>query len=299
MMNRDARPSIVKIRKAKPSDKGPLLDFIKDVWGGHDYIPDVWDEWIADTSAKMFVIEADGRQVGMNRMRFLPDGSGWLEGVRIHPDYRGRGLASMLGVHSMRVGARKSVAGYRLATYSRNKSARRQISKMGFREIARADFYEPEPGARFRKQKGVWRAEERELPEILEMASGSKEYKLGAGVYWDVSAAVRLAPDVLAALIREGSVFRTDGALAVARIGAQAGELWNQISFLTGRPEAAARLVRHLLAKKDGVEIGWTVAYLPRGSPLAGTLEEIGMKRTQSLLLFEGRAPDTVGKRRL
>lgn len=289
---------VVKIRKAKPSDKGPLLDFIKDVWGGHDYIPGVWDEWLADTRAKMFVIEVDGTQVGMDRMRFLPDGSGWLEGVRIHPDYRGRGLASMLGIHSMKAGARNGVAVYRLATYSRNKSARRQISKMGFGEIARANFYEPEPGARFPRQKGVWMTEKRELPEILEMVSGSKEYKLGAGVYWDVSAAVRLAPNVLADLIGDGSVFRTDGAVAVARIGAQGGELWNQICFLTGRPEAAARLVKHLLAKKDEVKMSWTVAYLPRGSPLAGTLKEIGMKRTQSLLLFEGMAPDPVGKRK-
>ena len=295
-MRRDARRSSVKIRKARPSDKGPLLDFIKDVWGGHDYIPGVWDEWLADTGAKMLVVEVGGRQVGMNRTRFLPDGSGWLEGVRIHPDYRGRGLASMLGVHSMKAGLRNGVEVYRLATYGRNKPARRQISKMGFREIARANFYEPEPGARFREQKGVWRVDGRELPEVLEIVSGSKEYGLGAGVYWDVSAAVRLNPEVLAALIEGGSVFRSDGAVALARIGSQGGEFWNQICFLTGRPDAAARLVKHLLGRRQGVEIGWTVAYLPRGSPLAGTLRGVGMKKTQSLLLFEGRARELLGK---
>lgn len=286
----------VKIRNARPSDKGPLLDFIKDVWGGHDYIPGVWDEWLADASAEMSVIEVDGRQVGMNRMRSLPDGSGWLEGVRIHPDYRRRGLASMLGVHSIKAGVGNGVDVYRLATYNRNKPARRQISKMGFREIARADFYEPEPGARFREQKGVWRAEKRELPEILGMVNGSKEYKVGAGVYWDISAAVRLASNVLATLIEDGSVFRSDGAVAVTRIGSQAGELWNQICFLTGKPDATARLVKHLLGRKQEVKIDWTVAYLPRGSPLAGTLKGIGMKKTQSLVLFEGRAKDLLGK---
>ena len=56
--------------------------------------------------------------------------------------------------------------------------------------------------------------------------------------------------------------------------------------------------MKHLLAKKDEVKMSWTVVYLPRGSPLAGTLKEIGMKRTQSLLLFEGMAPDPVGKRK-
>ena len=295
-MKRDARPLSVKIRNARPSDKGPLLDFIKDVWGGHDYIPEVWDEWLADTSAKMSVIEVDGRQVGMNRMRFLPDGSGWLEGVRIHPDYRGMGLASMLGVHSIKAGVRNGVDVYRLATYNRNKPARRQISKMGFREIARADFYEPEPGARFREQKGVWRAEERELPEILGMVNGSKEYRLGADVYWDVSAAARLTLRVLVGLIEGGSVFRSDGAVAVARIGSQGGELWNQICFLMGRPDAAARLVKHLLGKKVEIKVGWTVAYLPRGSLLAGTLKGIGMKKTQSLVLFESGAEDLLGK---
>jgi hypothetical protein len=107
---------------------------------------------------------------------------------------------------------------------------------------------------------------------------------------------VRLNPEVLAALIEGGSVFRSEGAVAVARIGSQGGELWNQICFLTGRPDAAARLVKHLLGRKQEVKIGWTVAYLPRGSPLAGTLEGVGMKKTQSLLLFEGRARDLLGK---
>src|SRR5271157_1929223 len=84
-----------RIREARPSDKEPLIDFIKDVWGGHDYIPKVWDAWIGDRKARMFVVEVDGRPVGMNRMRFLPDGVAWLEGARIHPDFRRKGLATM------------------------------------------------------------------------------------------------------------------------------------------------------------------------------------------------------------
>jgi hypothetical protein len=65
---------------------------------------------------------------------------------------------------------------------------------------------------------------------------------------------------------------------------------------LTGKPDATARLVKHLLGRKQEVKIDWTVAYLPRGSPLAGTLKGIGMKKTQSLVLFEGRAKDLLGK---
>ena len=90
-------------RPARPSDKAPLMSFIREVWGGHDYIPYVWDWWLKDRTGKMFVVEVDGVPVGMNRVRFLEDGSAWFEGVRVHPDFRGKGLATMLGENSMKV----------------------------------------------------------------------------------------------------------------------------------------------------------------------------------------------------
>lgn len=58
---------IARVRPARPADKRPLMSFIKDNWGGHDYIPRMWDEWLKDKTGKVFIVEADGVPVGMNK----------------------------------------------------------------------------------------------------------------------------------------------------------------------------------------------------------------------------------------
>ena len=114
---------VPRVRRVRPSDRAPLMSFIKGVWGGHDYIPYVWDEWAKDEVNPMFVVEVDGTPVGMNRLRFLEDGSAWFEGVRIHPAHRGRGLATMLGENSIRVAKRRGATEFKLTSGSRNKMA--------------------------------------------------------------------------------------------------------------------------------------------------------------------------------
>ena len=37
----------VVIRPTLPSDTPDVLEFCKRIWDGHDYIPYVWDEWLA------------------------------------------------------------------------------------------------------------------------------------------------------------------------------------------------------------------------------------------------------------
>lgn len=280
----------IVVRRAKASDKAPLMDFIRKVWGGHDYIPFVWDEWLADRKSVLDVLEIDGKQIGMGRLRFLDDGVGWLEGARIHPNFRGRGLASVLGQELMNVGLEKGVTAFRLASNSRNAAAHRQVAKIGFKEKSRVSVYEPRSGTRFRAQRDVRQAKERELPEIEMMVRDSKEYRIGGGVYWDGFTATGLGPKVLASLVREGSVFRSDGAIAVARVRSEGGSGWRQVCFIAGRPDGAVKLVKHVFGKKEGVRTNWKLAFVPQGSPLIATIREMGLRRSWSLVLFEGGA---------
>ena len=264
------------------------MSFIKDVWGGHDYIPRVWDDWIRDRSAKMFVLEADGKQVAMNRVRFLEDGSAWFEGVRVHPSYRGMGLASMLGEYSMKVASQKGARVYRLTSNSRNKPAHRQVARIRFGEISRVSVYEPEKGKKFGPQAGVRMATASDVDLVRRAVEMSKEYTLGAGVMWDSFTAISLTDKVIASNVRDGSVFMSDGAVAVARPGREGKEVWNQICFLSGKADPAVRLVRHIFGTKGRAD--WKIVFVPQRSPLVGALRRGGMKRSFSLVLFERKA---------
>ena len=277
----------IETRDARPSDKEPLMDFIRNVWGGHDYIPYVWDSWIRDRAAKLFVVEVDGKPVGMSRMRILPDGMAWLEGARVHPDYRRRGLASLLARHSMEVGKRAGIKAYRLSSSSYNRAAHAQVKKMGFREVTRISVYESPSKANYSPLKSVWRADKMESQKVQPVVERSPEYRLGAGVYWDDFSAVSLTARIIDGLIREESVFLTEGGVAVARIGGEGGEIWRQVCFVTGTPEATVRLVEHVFGTRERARAHRRLIYLPQGSRVIREMRELGLKRTWPLVLFE------------
>lgn len=276
-----------RVRLARSADKGQLMSFIKDVWEGHDYIPRIWDEWLKDETGKMFVVEADGVPVGMSRVKFLEDGSAWLEGARVHPSFRGRGLALRMGEDSMRVAMDRGVKVFRLTSWSRNKAAHGAIARMNFKESSRISVYGPKKGTKFAPQKGVKLAGMNELLRVTKMIRDSREFKLGSGVFWDAFTAASLNPSIINKLVGEGSVWITGESVVVARVGGEGGETWRQVCFLTGKGDEPVKLVRHVFGLREGAKATRRIVYLPQGSPLIGALRGAGFSRLTSLILFE------------
>jgi len=279
----------VRVRAARPSDKAPLMGFIKEVWGGHDYIPKVWDQWLTDHSGKMFVVEADGVPVGMNRVRFLEDGSAWFEGARVHPDFRGRGLGSMLGENSMKVARERGVSVFRLTSGSRNRPAHRQIARIRFNEVARFSVYEPPRGSKVKPRGDAERMGTDDFAEAMRILGGTREFALGGGVFWHDFTAAALTPKVLRGLLHEGAVWKSREAIAIARLGGEGeGAVWEELCFLGGPAPDAMNLVRALLGKNPEAHESWV--FVPRRSPLIHSLRSAGYVRNFSMILFERRA---------
>ncbi len=274
------------VRPAKAADRRPLMRFIRHVWGGHDYIPNVWDTWLRDEHGRMFVVEVGGLPVGMNRVRFMRDGSAWFEGARVHPDFRGEGLATKLGENSINVAKQRGIRLFRLTSGSRNRAAHRQIARMEFKEVSRVSMYTPK-GARFRLQSGVAKATARDVPRVMELVTSSDEFRLGSGVYWSAFAAEGLTRPVVDSLVREGTVYTAGGSVAVAKVVRVGDWSWKEVCFLGGEAEGALRLVRHVLVGVTGTRLGWRLVYIPQGSRLIRVLREGGFVRDSSLVLFE------------
>ncbi len=274
------------VRPAEPSDKEPLMSFIKDVWGGHDYIPGVWDDWIRDKVNRVFVVEADGFPVGMNRLRFMEDGSAWFEGARVHPAHRGKGLATMLGQNSMKVARELGIRTFRLTSGSRNKTAHRQIARIGFVEVTRFSIYKPSKGPLSRG--GATRVGPSGLDEVMGLVCGSAEFKLGHGVFWHNWGAAVITPDVLRMLVGEGSVGRLGGAVGVSKDGGEGRGVWEEIGFIGGEPKDAVRLARCILGRRKDASERWV--FVPQGSPVIHSLRTAGFERHFSNILFERKA---------
>src|SRR5690242_14867206 len=60
-------PQVV-CRPALPSDAPAVLEFTKFIWGGHDYIKYVWDDWLADPHGILAVAEYAGRAVALGKV---------------------------------------------------------------------------------------------------------------------------------------------------------------------------------------------------------------------------------------
>jgi GNAT superfamily N-acetyltransferase len=264
------------------------MSFIKEVWGGHDYIPRVWEEWLRDNRGRMFVVEADGVPVGMNRVRFLEDGSAWFEGARVHPAFRGRGLASMLGENSAKFAKERGAKVFRLTSGSRNLHAHRQIGRIGFKEVSRFSVYQPS-SVRRRRSSGVAKeGRSAEFPELMRLIEGSREFKLGSGVYWHDFAATSLTPDVVKKLIAKGSVWRWRDAVAVAMAGGEGSEMWEEVCFLGGPAFDSVDLARSLIGRRKRAAERWV--FLPQSSPIISALRRVGYERNFSMVLFERTA---------
>lgn len=71
-----------------------MLELSSHIWEGHDYLPYVWQDWLAEQHGLLAVAEFWDRIVGVGKLTYLSPSQWWLEGLRIHPEFEGRGFAS-------------------------------------------------------------------------------------------------------------------------------------------------------------------------------------------------------------
>jgi N-acetylglutamate synthase-like GNAT family acetyltransferase len=129
------------IREAKPGDKPFIEEITRLTWGGEDYLACVFDEWIRD--GNFYVLELDGKVVGTAKLTLLPNKVGWMEGLRVHPDYRGRGYGKLLHDFVLWKGEKLAEEGkieaLEFATYFLNRESITMARKTGF--LVKARFF--------------------------------------------------------------------------------------------------------------------------------------------------------------
>lgn len=128
----------LRIRSYRPDDKKPLVEMTKGNWGGHDHLPYHIDEWVNDEDHFVFVGEIQGEIVGLSILRLMDDGmTGWMEGLRVHPDFRGMGIASKMSERLIEAGNKLGVKRYRLTLAEQNKASSTIASKLGLKPIVK------------------------------------------------------------------------------------------------------------------------------------------------------------------
>lgn len=136
------------IRQAYSSDKSMALDFCKDTFSWGDYVSYTWDSWIKE--GNLLVLEEDRKILGFCHSVFYFSFSfDWIEGIRIHPNYRRRRLATEL-IETVERHARdiKLEFSYMLIDDS-NKPSISLASKLDYTKIDTWGFYKLSPRQTF------------------------------------------------------------------------------------------------------------------------------------------------------
>ena len=251
----------VTIRLAQPQDKATVLAFCAQTWDWGDYIPQVWDEWLADPSGRLLVAILADRPVGLIHMQMVASDECWLEGMRVDPAMRKQGISKRLNEQAMREARRMGATVARLATRSDNVVAQRALDSGGFAQVGTYLHYAA-PAEEVRGAPQPLVAAAQDLPALLAFLDRSNIFPVTGGlIYADWGDRTRaLTEEVLSERLANGQVLllRQWGDFqAIAICGLQnAAEPVLLVEYIDGTTEGVGRLAYGMrsLALERGLE---------------------------------------------
>src|SRR5438105_4668636 len=131
------------IRRARRSDKRDVLAAVRTIWGGQDRIPDVFDRWVTHRTGPFFVAESGGRVVGMGKLTVVSPTEAWLEGGRVAPRWRRKGIATALIAHRVAYARDRGFRVLRFSTASDNTPIHRAARHFGFTRVGALSRRDP------------------------------------------------------------------------------------------------------------------------------------------------------------
>lgn len=236
-MDPDLRLSIELVQ---PADKERILSFCVNSFGWGDYIPGVWGKWLSDPRGVFFKAVVYEKPVGICHVFFRNEAEGWLEGARVDPLYRRRGIASALLEHGVELAFRKRARVIRMGIEESNQPSLALVNKISFRTVTKSLRFEgcPKPSATTRFSR--W-AEDSDLDELWTFLLRSRLYVKSGRLYTKSWVWLELTRDVLTVFVcnNQAILGRAEGEISgLALVGSPKrmtdGDSHLQICYLDG-----------------------------------------------------------------
>ncbi|WP_224450206.1 GNAT family N-acetyltransferase [Haloprofundus salilacus] len=147
------------VRQARPEDYDAVAAFTSETWaerGGSDYIPRIYHDWITGDSERQrtFVLDAEGdaespseELAGICQGVLLSEYEAWAQGMRVNPDYRGRGASMRLSKALFAWAKERGATVARNMVFSWNVAGLGQSRATGFAPCAEFRWGMPTPDA--------------------------------------------------------------------------------------------------------------------------------------------------------
>jgi len=126
-----------RFRRATERDRAAVFAFCQMTWEGGDYIPRVWDRWLADLHGALVVgVGADDYPVALGKLSVPAPGEGFIEGVRVAPAVRGQGWGRAMFAHLRERAYAQGLRVVRFLTEATNTPVHRIAGALGFAHVA-------------------------------------------------------------------------------------------------------------------------------------------------------------------
>jgi GNAT superfamily N-acetyltransferase len=258
------------IRPVRPGDRDRVVELTKDVWGGNDYLPDVFDDWVADAASAFEAVEVDGTVVGLQRLRPYAPGLVWYEGLRVATSHRRQGVARAMLLSAIAEAREQGHGEMRLATG--NPDAVRLFESVGFKRLLDIRWWR---GPRVEGGESARIPPPAEAEKLWPMVAASPGVELYGGVIADFNGARDLGAAELARLAETGMLRVGPGGRAVAGLRRPWGDNI-AVAFVAGTGGALRELLMALRFEADADGLDDVVVSLPRDHPAADDLRASG-----------------------
>lgn len=233
-----------------------MFAFTANTWQGGDYIPRVWDAWLADPHGAFVVgVDAADRPLAVGKLSVadaagasppslstqhaaLGTGSeGWLEGIRVAPAVRGQGWGRALTAYLVERADERELATVRFITEHDNAPVHRIAAALAFE---REGEYHPHRGA-----AGGDAAARRAAPAEAAALWEAVWAGLAPAVpfRWQRWAAALATTDWFNAAVAEGRVLVAADNRSLAVVAHEPGAPSADLALLASAPEALAELL--------------------------------------------------------
>jgi len=131
------------IRPARRDDVTAITAFTQDTFAWGDYVPDRIEAWIDDPDNGLFVFaDDDDHAVAVARAEMLSPNEAWFGALRVHPDHRGKRIATLLAAVLMDWARDRGSRVGRLLIEDWNRSSIVHVERIGMRRVGAVSYCE-------------------------------------------------------------------------------------------------------------------------------------------------------------
>ena len=142
----------MKIRHATKSDKREVLRFCVNTFEWGDYIDQVWDLWYSDRNGVLLVAEDEQEYnirskkwssvIAVSHASLCPNNKNvWFEGIRVHPNFRRRSVATQLLNTMISYGREQGAEEASAMVAANNVASQLMMESNGFAVISKWSYY--------------------------------------------------------------------------------------------------------------------------------------------------------------